>query len=81
MTLSQVFYAVEEFRYSVGRQRRAEFPGPALSAFNRRFKLWADIRRIPDGPDRAGDDLRRASDVAGVYGAAGAGLVISKSNA
>ena len=59
-----------------GRQRRAGLPRPALSAVDRRHELWPHLRRIADQSGRQRDQYSPPSDVAGVYGAAGAGLAV-----
>ena len=56
----------------------AEFPRPALSAVDRRPRLRPGVRRLEDGAARPRQQHQPPSDVAGVYGAAGAGLAVGR---
>ena len=52
-------------------------PRQALSAVDRRRRLRLRVRRLEDRAGRPGEQHQRSpSDVAGVYGAAGAGLAV-----
>ena len=44
--------------------------------WGRRHRLWSAIRRFEDLLHGRARNIRRASDVAGVYAAAGAGLAV-----
>ena len=59
-----------------GRQRHAHLSWPALSAEDRGHKRGPRLRRVENDAVGPVSHIRRPSDVAGVYGAAGAGAAV-----